>query len=580
MLKMVNKLCFVAVVRDESPVIERCLESIRNIATSYLICDTGSKDDTASKIEEYMRKANIPGEVIHTEWVSYGETKSYLFEKFKAHPVVGDAEYLGWLDADEVFIMNKDDPCSYPTPEDAERIYKYMDSRSENVFMVTTLYGNLNYHRWQFARNNQLYKWCLPYQEYFKGTEYTHTHSIDFMWNYARHEGNSSRDPEITKKRVKMAEDWLDRNPKDPKDHDYSRMLFYIAEAYSFLDGEDEQGKSYKEKAIDSYKKRLEALGFYQEKYISMLRMSKLVSHAEKIALYWRAIEFIPDRLEAFYELMMIYYTKGDHEKAAVIGALAPKSRDSPQGALFIDRNVYDYKFDMNWSVSCHFSGDNVKALEIGKSVLERGKISDEANKKIAENNVRVFESHVPAPSSIERLNLSMPLPSLYVIDNFYDDPDEIRADALQMDFTIKGNYPGLRTSPLATDNHKELFERIVGRKITHWSDEYNGSFQYTVADQKSWIHRDNTDFSAIVYLSPEAPLDGGTCLWQHKETPEEDGNDESKWELVDKIGNKYNRAIIFQGHISHKSDRYFGNDLESGRLFQTFFFNVQGRKF
>jgi tetratricopeptide (TPR) repeat protein len=587
---MSNKLCFVAVVRDESPVIERCLSSIRNIATSYLICDTGSKDDTIKKIQEYMKSAKIPGEVIETEWVSYGDTKTYLLQKFREHPLVGNAEYFCWLDADEVFIMDKNNYESYPTKEDAKMLYDYLDSRKENVFMLTSLYGNIIYKRWQIARNNQVYEWRLPYQEYFIGTKDNTQHTIEFMFNYARHEGNSSRDPEITKKRVIMSEKWLERNSKDPNDTDYTRMLFYIAEAYSKLEGLDENGKSYKEKAIETYKKRLEVGGFYQEKYISLLRMSKLVPDYEKLALYLRATEICPERLEAFYELMMYYYNKGQHDKAAALGFLAPKSRVPPAGSLFVTEQIYTYRFDMNWSVSCYYSGNYEKALELGKYLNEKEIKVDSGTLNTIKSNLKFFLLKVKPEAPILRNEAIKHLPTIMVIDNFYEDPDTVRANALKMGFGVKGNYPGERTQSIATDADKKLFENILGRKITYWPNTYNGSFQYTLAEHKSWIHRDKTDFSAVIYLTPNAPLNGGTCIWRHKDTKLErtttedeekrlndDGNDESKWDLVDRIGNKYNRAIIFQGKISHKSDRYFGTGIETGRLFQTFFFNVEG---
>ena len=54
-----NRFCFVAIVRDESPVIERCMRSIADIATSYLICDTGSVDDTVEKIRRFMAERSI-----------------------------------------------------------------------------------------------------------------------------------------------------------------------------------------------------------------------------------------------------------------------------------------------------------------------------------------------------------------------------------------------------------------------------------------------------------------------------------------------------------------------------------------
>ena len=55
--------------------------------------------------------------------------------------------------------------------------------------------------------------------------------------------------------------------------------------------------------------------------------------------------------------------------------------------------------------------------------------------------------------------------------------------------------------------------------------------------------------------------------------------NDDSRnydnWELMDSIGNKFNRCIIFKGKRSHQSGEYFGTDKKTGRLFQTYFFET-----
>jgi hypothetical protein len=54
-----------------------------------------------------------------------------------------------------------------------------------------------------------------------------------------------------------------------------------------------------------------------------------------------------------------------------------------------------------------------------------------------------------------------------------------------------------------------------------------------------------------------------------------EDSRCYQNWEVVDVVANKFNRLILFDGRRSHQSSAYFGIGLESGRLFQTFFFNV-----
>jgi hypothetical protein len=51
---------------------------------------------------------------------------------------------------------------------------------------------------------------------------------------------------------------------------------------------------------------------------------------------------------------------------------------------------------------------------------------------------------------------------------------------------------------------------------------------------------------------------------------------DVTKWELVDRIGNVYNRLILYRSDIYHTSLDYFGKDIQDGRLFQVFFLNTE----
>tara|TARA_R100000005_G_scaffold58479_1_gene29524 strand:+ start:250 stop:825 length:576 start_codon:yes stop_codon:yes gene_type:complete len=187
---------------------------------------------------------------------------------------------------------------------------------------------------------------------------------------------------------------------------------------------------------------------------------------------------------------------------------------------------------------------------------------------------------------------------NLLIVDNFYRDPNTIRDIALSSNFQVKGNYPGRRTRSYASDDVKQVIQTLLlphAGKITWWSTEgYNGAFQYTTAKDRSWIHADNgTTWAGLVYLTPDAPLSSGTGLYKHKETgatewdpncgieyndykPNRETQDYTKWELVDRIGNKYNRLVLYRGNQYHVSLDYFGNNKEDGRLFQTFFFNTE----
>jgi hypothetical protein len=182
------------------------------------------------------------------------------------------------------------------------------------------------------------------------------------------------------------------------------------------------------------------------------------------------------------------------------------------------------------------------------------------------------------------------------IIDDFYPNPMEIRQKALSMEFKVRGNFPGSRTEPyingLIYDNIQKSLISTCG-KITHFpTDDYNASFQTTFASDRSWIHSDVwNEWAGVLYLTPDAPLSGGTGTFKHKKTglfqhdpdrPEdskiamEQGQDMTCYEKVDIIGNVFNRLVLFRGKSFHMSLDYFGNHLDNCRLFQVFFFDTE----
>ena len=185
------------------------------------------------------------------------------------------------------------------------------------------------------------------------------------------------------------------------------------------------------------------------------------------------------------------------------------------------------------------------------------------------------------------------------VIDDFYNNPYEVREFALQQEFNVTGSFPGYRTKPFTNDSIKNNIGdtiRPFAGEITWWGGEYTGAFQFTTADDRSWIHSDSyTDWAGVLYLTPDAPITAGTGIYKHKHSglmnwdydahkddefdpnsPMETSKDITKWDLVDRFGNLFNRLILYRADNFHISLDYFGKDLNDGRLFQVFFFNTE----
>jgi len=191
------------------------------------------------------------------------------------------------------------------------------------------------------------------------------------------------------------------------------------------------------------------------------------------------------------------------------------------------------------------------------------------------------------------------------VINDFYKNPIEVRNLALSQQYFRNDNrYPGERSVSFSTEALKEKIqslllpcERInsfsINTDMNRFTD--NGCFQYATSNDRSWIHSDYpTDWAGVIYLTPDSPLSSGTDFYRFKyENSNIDRmtenvdkniktlmsdfrNDYTKWELIDRIGNVFNRLILFRSRRFHISGEYFGTDINNGRLFQVFFFSTE----
>jgi hypothetical protein len=187
--------------------------------------------------------------------------------------------------------------------------------------------------------------------------------------------------------------------------------------------------------------------------------------------------------------------------------------------------------------------------------------------------------------------SISQSIPSYIVVDNFYEHPDKVREFALQCPFYYHpNNHKGCRTDECYRfPGLKERFEQIVGRGITNWTTYgTNGCFQYCTKGDETVYHADVQQYAAVLYLTPDAPPNAGTSLYRSRITKKmkysgdeyhtvfRNGHlDETDFEVVDTIGNVYNRLILFDAKCLHAGINYFGTCKEDGRLFQLFFFDL-----
>lgn len=186
-------------------------------------------------------------------------------------------------------------------------------------------------------------------------------------------------------------------------------------------------------------------------------------------------------------------------------------------------------------------------------------------------------------------------VPSLIVVDNFYENPDAVRKIALEQSYSPDLRYhKGQRTTKkFIAEGTKQIFESLIGRRITNWVNyEYNGIFQFCTAEDPIVYHSDEQNYAAAVYLTPDAPLETGTSFYRSKEYPnvkkihtsQENYKDvfkggfydKTKFELIDTVGNVYNRLALWDARLIHSASNYFGTNKNDSRLFHLFFFDIE----
>lgn len=153
------------------------------------------------------------------------------------------------------------------------------------------------------------------------------------------------------------------------------------------------------------------------------------------------------------------------------------------------------------------------------------------------------------------------------IIDNFLPNPDLVREQAVKLDYyEHTGEFPGVR-SDAADGDYQQFIQIRIAETLNVTIDEFvydSFCFQLVYEGAKTWIHRDGCDWAGVLYLTPDAPLEAGTALY------DENNN------LVTAIGNVYNRLILYRGKIDHSSMMPgFGDTPDTARLTQIFFFNA-----
>lgn len=196
-------------------------------------------------------------------------------------------------------------------------------------------------------------------------------------------------------------------------------------------------------------------------------------------------------------------------------------------------------------------------------------------------------------------------VPHLFVIDDFLRNAERVREEALKLNYSVKGRFPGLNSSEKITiEGLDQVVSSIVREPVrAPWTKDFShGSCRLALAkdNQPGRIHIDQSHWSGILYLSRPEDCQGGTEFFRHIRTGtdrvpmdteslnkigyssyeelqhdilDKDALDRSKWELTMTVPMRFNRLVLLQPHYWHTSGPGFGDSVENGRLVYLMFF-------
>ncbi|MBI2929983.1 MAG: glycosyltransferase [Verrucomicrobia bacterium] len=347
-------ICLVMIVKDEAAVIRRCLGSVRPIISHWVICDTGSADNTKEVVQETLR--DIPGELYDDPWVNFAHNRTRSLQRAR-----GKADYHLLIDADMVLNIRPD--FSRELEADAYLI----GFEGPLDFKVVRLVNDR--HDWRY---------------FGSAHEFIHSDTASTVERLSSlsltHHGDSGAGSEKFQRYVCLLSEAVKEEPGN------ARNVFYLAQSYRDVGDYT--------RALDWYEKRALMGGWEQETWHALYqigRMQLLLGSDWRVVLnsLLQAYEFRPSRLEPLLPIAR-FYREHQQYRLAYLFSRAVVESVYPDDILFIERSVYHYELPSEYAICCYWLGKHEEAIRVNDLILqcpnlpENYRESAERNRKLS----------------------------------------------------------------------------------------------------------------------------------------------------------------------------------------------------
>lgn len=350
-------VCLNMIVKDESRVITRCLDSVIPVIDYWVIVDTGSTDGTPDIIKQYLK--NIPGELHERSWKNFGYNRTEAFELAQ-----GKTDYILFMDADDTLAFNK----SLEFPQLTLDLYNFWRGTNEFVYLKP-----------QLVKSHLPWKWVGVTHEYLDCAHSFSSGILESVTYISGDGGASTYDSEKFMKNVRLLTDGLKQEPTN------SRYAFYLAESYR--DAGD------KAKALEWYQKRIDMGGWEEEIFWAKLQiahMLKALGLPSSIVIegYKLAHQYRPYRAEPVYYLCEVY----NHEQRYSEAYQCIKERNafdtSQKDILFKEVWIEDYGLIFQLSICAYYMGHYQESLNACDTLLAKENLPQNWRELVESNRI------------------------------------------------------------------------------------------------------------------------------------------------------------------------------------------------
>jgi glycosyltransferase involved in cell wall biosynthesis/LPS sulfotransferase NodH len=377
-----KKLGLCMIVKNESRVILRCLESVRPLVDYVLIEDTGSTDGTQDMIRQWLDRAGLPGEVFDEPWRDFAYNRSHALAKLRE---VKDVDYALILDADDQLFR-----------DDGFDVAAFKKGLSQDLYRVEQRQGSIRYQTGQICRNSLEFRYRGVLHEFLEGPASGFSSGVASGFHIlSGREGARSQDPDKYRKDARVLEQAL---TEETDTFLRSRYTFYLGQSY--------RDAGEKEKALDSYLKRAE-LGYWAEEIFESLFNAAQLMQAlgrpfeEVVAMHLRASEAAPGRAESLHAASRLCREKNkfaegyEYAKRGLAIAL-------PANGLFVQSWIYDYGLLDEFAVNAYWIGRYQDCLDACTRLLREEKMPQAMRERVTKNAEFAAEKIRLASSSPE----------------------------------------------------------------------------------------------------------------------------------------------------------------------------------